>query len=73
MYFNIAGEGWKVECIKVWWGSEFRYRLLTVEGRKATVCTGIFPRGSLAGEGTGSRVLLSRRVVIYDVEYVEEA
>jgi hypothetical protein len=68
MYCNIAGAGWKVECINVWWGSAYRYSMLPVEGSKATVCTGICPRGSLAGEGTGSRVLLSRRVVIYDVE-----
>jgi hypothetical protein len=50
VYVNIAGEGWKVECRKVWWGGEFRYRLLPVEGRKATVCAGICPQGSLAGD-----------------------
>jgi hypothetical protein len=48
MYFNIAGVGWKVECIKVWWGGGFHYSMLPVEGSKATVCTGICPRGSRA-------------------------
>jgi hypothetical protein len=68
VYVNIGGAGGRVECMKVWRGGGFRHRLLPVEGRKATVCTGVCPQGSLAGEVTGRRVLLSRRVLIYDLE-----